>query len=74
MVINLFVAILLENFDESALKQKLSDYEEKQRGKDTESKILPFINKLKHLRDVIFGIKEETPSGLELKSENHNLD
>jgi hypothetical protein len=30
IILNLFVAILLENFDESALKQKMHDYEQAQ--------------------------------------------
>jgi Ion transport protein len=32
VILNLFVAILLENFDEGALKQKMHEYEEQQRG------------------------------------------
>lgn len=32
IILNLFVAILLENFDEGVLRQKMHDYEEKQRG------------------------------------------
>lgn len=32
IIMNLFVAILLENFDEGVLKQKMIDYEETQRG------------------------------------------
>lgn len=31
-MLNLFVAILLENFDEGVLRQKMHDYEQKQRG------------------------------------------
>lgn len=32
IILNLFVAILLENFDEGVLRQKMHDYEQKQRG------------------------------------------
>jgi hypothetical protein len=35
--LNLFVAILLENFDEGVLRQKMHEYEEKQRGVMQES-------------------------------------
>lgn len=32
ILLNLFLAILLENFDESALKQKMHEYEQKQQA------------------------------------------
>lgn len=37
ILLNLFLAILLENFDESALKHKMHEYEDNQMAKDKES-------------------------------------
>jgi hypothetical protein len=47
IIINLFVAILLENFDEAALRQKLHDFEEKQMGTDAKSRMQNFIKSVK---------------------------
>lgn len=52
ILLNLFIAILLENFDESALKQKMFEYEEEQRDFGKEENFFKrqykkFVNKLK---------------------------
>ena len=50
---NIFLAILLENFDEGALKKKMHDYEEEQLAQWTTKKKSPTVNWVRESADMV---------------------
>jgi hypothetical protein len=53
IILNLFVAILLENFDEGALKQRMHDYEEEQLAQGTIKKESPTVKWVRERADML---------------------